>query len=358
MSTSTHPDPSRPRVLVLGAGYAGLMAALRAADAAAVTVVAPTDAFTERVRQHERAAGRPGAALPLAPLLARRAVTHVRASATGIDTARRTVTTDDGGVHHYDRLVYALGSRTRGVAGGHDGRVFTAETAAALDARLAEGSGRVVVVGGGATGVETAAELAGRPGWTVGLTTAGVVGPSLSPRGRTHVRTVLDRLGVDVTQGVAVAPGDVDADVVVWTASLAASTGLAADAGLQVGADGRLVVDAFLRSASHPDVYAAGDAAAAWSPAAGPLRMACATALPTGTRAGRNVAAELAGREPAPLRFRYHVQCLSLGRDDGLVQQVGPDDTPGGVVVTGRVAALLKEQVVRSTVRALRLAAR
>ncbi|MBB2923517.1 FAD-dependent oxidoreductase [Cellulomonas cellasea] len=358
MHTSNQNDPSRPRVVVLGAGYAGLTAALRAAAGAAVTVVSPTSELTERVRQHELAAGRPSISHPLAPLLAPQGVEHVPARATSIDTARRTVTTDDGRVHPYDRLVYALGSRTRGPAGDGDGRVFTSETAAYARKRLADGPGKVVVVGGGATGIETATELAERTGWAVELHTAGTVGPSLSARGRAHVRTVLDRLGVGLTEGVTVAPGDIDADVVVWNASLVAATELAADAGLRIGADGRIVVDELLRSVSHPDVYAAGDAAGAWSAGAGTLRMACATALPTGARAGRNVAAELAGRDPAPLRFRYRVQCLSLGREDGLVQVVGRDDSPRDVVLTGRPAAAVKEQVVRSTVRTVRWAAR
>ncbi|TCK20789.1 NAD(P)/FAD-dependent oxidoreductase [Pseudonocardia endophytica] len=345
------------RVLVLGAGYGGLMAALRAADTAAVTLVDPSSDFTERVRGHELAAGGTRITHELAPLLRRKGVTHVAARATGIDLDSRTVRTDDGAEHPYDRLVYALGSRTRD-PGGHDGRVFTPETATYLHKRLADGPGRLVVVGGGLTGIETAAELAERSGWRVGLTTAGEVGPSLSGKGRAHVRDVLGRLGVDLREGAEVTPADADTDVVVWTASMSPATELASRAGLTLGADGRIVVDEYLRSVSHPDVYAAGDAAAAWSPDAGALRMACATALPAGTRAGRNAAAELSGGRARPLRYRYQLQCLSLGRHDGLVQRVRGDDSPTDLVVRGRLAATVKEQIVLSTVRVLRMAAR
>jgi hypothetical protein len=62
------------------------------------------------------------------------------------------------------------------------------------------------------------------------------------------------------------------------------------------------------------------------------------------------MAAELAGREPRPLRFRYVSQCISLGRRDGLVQFVHADDTPREAVLTGRLAALYKEAIVRGTV--------
>ncbi|MBW0093445.1 FAD-dependent oxidoreductase [Pseudonocardia sp. KRD-184] len=350
------------RVLVLGAGYGGLMAALRAADHAPVTLVDPSSEFTERVRQHELAAGRTSIGHPLAPLLARKGVRHVPARATALDTRRRTVTTNSGEELRYDRLVYALGSRTRGAdvdsTGGDDGRVFTSETAAHLHERLQDGRGRLTVVGGGATGIETASEIAELTDWEVELVTAGQVGPSLSDKGRAHVRQVLRALGVTLREGPAVTPADLDADAVVWNASLQPTTEPATAAGILLGADGRITVDEHLRSVSHPEVFAAGDAAGAWTPDAGALRMACATALPVGTRAGRNAAADLTGGEVRPLRFRYQAQVLSLGRHDGLVQKVRRDDSPTDLVVTGRLAALAKEQVVRSTVRALRIAAR
>jgi NADH dehydrogenase len=99
-------------------------------------------------------------------------------------------------------------------------------------------------------------------------------------------------------------------------------------------------------------------AAGARTEAAGDLRMACATAIPLGLRAGKNVVADLRGEEPKPLSFRYYAQVMSLSRRDGLVQLVRADDSPKDQIVTGRKAAFLKEQVVRSTVRSLRLAAR
>ena len=108
----------------------------------------------------------------------------------------------------------------------------------------------------------------------------------------------------------------------------------------------------------NPGIYAAGDAAASASPAAGRLRMACATSLPTGAYAAGAVLADLRGEEPAPLGFRFSLQRISLGRRDGLVQLVHADDSPRRQIITGRAAAVAKEQVVRSTVRALRLAVR
>ncbi|MGI8448833.1 MAG: FAD-dependent oxidoreductase, partial [Streptosporangiaceae bacterium] len=278
---------------------------------------------------------------------------------TALVPGAREIRTDDGQVLRYDRLVYALGSRTAGPAATPAGHVFTPEAASDLHKRLLDGPGSLAVVGGGLTGIELAAEIAEtQPRWAVRLVTTGPVGPGLSSPGRDHVRRVLTARGVGLDEGHHVAgPGEVGADVVVWAASMTARTELAAAAGLAMTGD-RISVGPALRSVSHPGIYAAGDAAASASPAAGRLRMACATALPAGAHAARAVLADLRGGEAPPLRFRFHIQCISLGRRDGLVQRVHADDSPRRQILTGRPAAAVKEQVVHSTVRTLRLAVR
>ncbi|MGW7492014.1 NAD(P)/FAD-dependent oxidoreductase [Streptomyces sp. NPDC054786] len=359
----------RLRVVVLGGGYAGTMAALRLAPYARVTLVDPGDRFTERVRLHELAAGRPEVDHSRAAMLRGTGIEHLAARATALDPGARAVHTDCGRTLLYDRLVYALGSHTDLRGAGHAGagdrapweRAFTAESAAALHKRLRDGPGALAVVGGGLTGIEMAAEIAeAHPGWQVRLLTGGEIGGGLSARGRAHVRTVLGRLQVRVEEGRRVAGGDaVDADAVLWTGAMAAAGGLARDAGLDTDpVTGRILVDAALRSASHPDIYAAGDAAAARTPRAGALRMSCATALPTGSHVAGAIIAESRGTEPRPLSYGFFVQCVSLGRHDGLIQSVRGDDTPRELVLTGRPAARVKEQVVRNAVRVLRLAAR
>ncbi|UUN28429.1 NAD(P)/FAD-dependent oxidoreductase [Streptomyces sp. FIT100] len=357
MTTTNHTEHPL-QVLVLGAGYAGLMAALRLAPHARVTLIDPSDRFTERVRLHELAAGRPDVTHPLSRFLRSTGVSHITARATAIDPVAREVTTDDGRRLPYDRLVYALGSRTAAVHAGE--RAHTPESAAALNKRLQDGPGSLAVVGGGLTGIELATELAeSHPEWTVRLHSAGDIGEGLSARGRDHVRTVLGARGVRIEEGRRVTHADeLDADAVVWAASMTPNSELAADAGLALDPSGRIAVDDALRSASHPEIYVAGDAAAAGSRKAGTLRMACATAIPTGAHAAASAIAESRGREPRPLDFRFFAQCVSLGRHDGLIQPVHADDTPHPRVLTGRPAALTKEQVVRSTVRFLSVVGR
>jgi NADH dehydrogenase FAD-containing subunit len=111
-----------------------------------------------------------------------------------------------------------------------------------------------------------------------------------------------------------------------------------------------MIVDETLRSVSHPEVYAVGDAAAARRPDGQELRMACATGLPAAIQGVGALADRMAGREPKPLQFRYFNQCISLGRRDGLIQFVRADDSPVEAVLTGRLAALYKENIVRGTI--------
>ncbi|WP_434594019.1 NAD(P)/FAD-dependent oxidoreductase [Streptomyces sp. A5-4] len=339
------------QIVVLGAGYAGLMAALRLAPHHHVTLVDSNAGFSERVRLHELAAGhRESVAHPFTGLLHGTGIRHVATYATAIDLAAHQVTTADDRHIPYDRLVYALGSHTPTPGGS---RAHTAATASSLRKRLLKGPGKLIVVGGGLTGIEMAAELAeAYPRWQVGLVTAGLVGAGLSDRGRAHIRTTLTTLGVHVEEGRRVTSADtIDADAVVWAAAMIANTQLAATAGLAVDDADRVRTDPALRSLSHPEVLAAGDCAAGH-------RMACATALPTGAHAAATVLAEARGQEPDALRLRLVVQCISLGRQDGLIQFVRPDDSPRVRILTGRSAAWVKERVVRSTVRSLQLAAK
>ncbi|MEV0402962.1 FAD-dependent oxidoreductase [Actinoallomurus sp. NPDC050550] len=358
------------RILVLGAGYAGLVAAGLTArhQDARVTLVNARDRFVERVRLHQVATGQRIRTRPIAELLDGKPVDFVVGRVTAIDAVGREVELDDGRRLGYDTLVYALGSGSNaGAVPGaveHGYPLATAEDAERLRERLAA-DGTVAVVGGGLTGIEAAAELGEtRSRGTVRLVTADRLGPALSERGREHLRRVFARLGVDVREntrvaevcadGLSLADGEkVPADIVVWAAGFRVSA-LARDAGFAVDEQGRMFVDSALRSVSHPEVYAIGDAAVLRRPDGHELRMACATALPSARQVARAVGDDLAGREPGPFKFRYVNQCISLGRRDALVQYVRADDSPVELVLTGRIAALYKEVIVRGAFAAQR----
>lgn len=366
-------------IVVLGAGYAGLVAAkrtaarLRSADVH-ITLVNAVDHFVERVRLHQLAAGQRLTNLPLANLLTNTGIDLMVARAIGIDLHERRVRLDTAPYDlAYDTLVYALGSGPDVSTPGVREHAYTlADTASALhlDAHLRslKPSSAVAVVGGGLTGIETAAELAAaHPSLRVTLLTSSAVGGWLSAKARGHLRTGLRRLGVEtredarvleVTEGGFLFDGaggerELATHAVVWTAGFAVPN-LARAAGLAVDERGRMEVDAFLRSVSHRDVYGIGDAAAARAPS-GKSRMSCQTGLPMGLHAGDVISTLVTGRQPRPARIRHVWQNISLGRHDGVSQFTRADDTViDGAVLTGRASARFKEAITRGTVFAMR----
>jgi NADH dehydrogenase FAD-containing subunit len=135
----------------------------------------------------------------------------------------------------------------------------------------------------------------------------------------------------------------VQADVTVWCGGFTVPK-LASDAGLAVNEHGRMLVDPTLRSVSHPEVYAVGDAAAV-------AAYGCRSGGFTGPYVADTIACRLAGRTPKPFRFRYIHQCISLGRRRGLIQFVrGADESPKWMILRGRTAASYKEIVSSSAI--------
>ncbi len=133
----------------------------------------------------------------------------------------------------------------------------------------------------------------------------------------------------------------------MWTAGFAVHP-IAAATTLEVTAAGQIVVDETMRSVSHPDVYAIGDAAFAPGGSGTPLRMSCASGVPTAHLAADAIAARLTGRELPQNKIGYSAQCISLGRNDAVVQWVTPDDQPKPSALTGKAAVRLKELICKA----------
>ncbi|MEW1588483.1 FAD-dependent oxidoreductase [Micromonospora vinacea] len=359
------------RIVVLGAGYAGAMAAGRLAkrlhaDDTEITVVNADTDFVERVRMHQLATGQDLKRRPLSQVYAGTAVKPRLARVTAVDVDRRTVAlADDDGTDEiaYDTLVYALGSVTadHGVPGVAEHAYDIAGRASALRLRdrlahLAAG-GTVLVVGGGLTGLEAVTEIAeARPDLDVALAARGGLGDWLNGRARQHLRGVCDRLGITVHEhtdiarveaaGAVTRDGrEIPAQVTVWTTGFAVHP-IAAATTLAVAETGQIVVDETMRSVTHPEVYAVGDAAIAAGPGGKPLRMSCASGIPMAWQAADAIAARLTGRAKFPKApLRYFNQCISLGRRDGIIQYVTADDRARPAQLTGKLAARYKEFV-------------
>lgn len=378
------------RIVVIGAGYTGATAAGRLAkrlhsDDVAITLVNTEPDFVERVRLHQLAVGQSLKPRPFSEMFAGTGVALKLGRVTGVDADRRTVrvVAVDGaaeaqGLGHeglgyeepayeeleYDTLVYALGSgwNDHGVPGTaeHAYEIASRPGALRLRERLAGlGAGQpVVVVGGGLTGVEAATEIAeARPDLAVALAVRGGLGDWLSPKGRRHLRKVVDNLGITVHEETAVAAVEADhvttvdgavvpAAVTVWTAGFAVHP-IAQATTLEVNGTGQIVVDRSMRSVSHPEVYAIGDAAMVMGPGDKPLRMSCASGVPTAWQAADAIAARLTGAKVPTTPVRYFNQCISLGRKEGLIQYVTADDRAVSAALTGRLAAVYKELICK-----------
>jgi NADH dehydrogenase len=353
------------RVVVIGGGYAGVMAANRLTPHTVVTLVNPRPDFVERIRLHQLAVGNDDAVAAFSDVLTTE-VQLVVDDATRIDTRTRGVELAGGETLGYDYLIYAVGS-TGTVSSAVPGAAEFAypiselEQAQRLADRLAEvpAPAPIVVVGGGLTGIEGAAEFA-EAGRRVTLVTD-ALGPTLSRGARRSVARRLNRLGVALLDQHRVARVDADrvvlgdgrelpAAVTVWTAGFGVP-GLAAASGLTTDEVGRLITDETLTSIDDPRVVGAGDAV---SPSGLPYRMSCQAAIPMGARAAETVLARMSGASPDAVGHGMAAQCLSLGRRRGLFQVNTIDDRARRLYIGGRTGALIKEQVCRMTIKWLR----
>ncbi|OBA35844.1 dehydrogenase [Rhodococcus sp. 852002-51564_SCH6189132-a] len=357
-------------MVVVGAGYAGVMAANRLLaehPEVAVTVVNPRPVFVERVRLHQVAAGSGTATHELSDLLHPRVTLHV---GTAVRIEPYAVSLADGTVLPCDAVVYAVGSTTGSGAIPGAEKAFSVadlDSATALrDALLeADDHASVVVIGGGLTGLETVTELAqSHPRHTLVL--VGDPGAALPVNTQRYIRHRLDELGVQVRSGTRVARIDdgsvvlddgseIPATLVVRTAGFSVPD-LARRSGLPVDDDGRLRVRDTLQAVDGSPIVGVGDAVVV--DGNDHLRMSCQAAMPLGIHGADTVWQLLQGREPAPLSLGFVTTCISLGRDRGVVQLSARDDTPSRWALRGRLAAPVKEAVVRGTIHTMQLQAR
>ena len=360
------------RILVLGGGFAGLWSALSAARArqefgaeCEIVLVNDTPFHSIRVRNYE--ADLSDTRVPLDEVLGPVGVRRIEAEVTAIDVARRRVACGNETVS-YDRLVFALGSRLArpsipGLA-QHGFDVDTHAGAMRLNAHIAALGNRpvstVLVVGGGLTGIEAAAEMPGK------LRSAGVGSPRViladhasrigSDMGEGAVPVIeqaLEALGVERRGGVSVVAVDADgvtldggeriaADAVVWCAGMRANA-LSAAFPVERDRAGRLPVEPTLKVKGLAAEFAAGDVAWFLIDGTHPCVMSCQHGRPMGRFAGHNAVCDLLGKPMLPLAIGWYTTILDLGPWGALYTE-GWDRK---VVSTGMAAKQTKEIINR-----------
>jgi NADH:ubiquinone reductase (H+-translocating) len=369
LRTAAAPAPTRPHVVIVGAGFGGLEAAKALARAPVdVTVIDRVNhhCFQPLLYQVATAALSPAdIAWPIRSILSRQANARVvMAAVTGIDAAAKEVSTDRTAPFHYDFLVIATGATHSYF--GHDAwepfapglkriedateirrRLLRAFEAAELSEDEAERRRLMnfIVVGGGPTGVELAgacAEVAryvlSRDFRRIDPRTSRILlieaGPRILPSFpedlARYARDALERMGVEVLTSTAVAQCDemgvatadgrrFDGATIVWAAGVMAAP--AAD-WLRAPHDkaGRVAVAPDLTIPGAAEVYAIGDVAQVARRDGRPVPGIAPAAKQMGRYAGRAIASRVAGRPaPGPFRYRHYGDLATIGRRAAIV---------------------------------------
>ena len=362
------------RVLVLGGGFAGLWSALSAARArdefgaeCEIVLVNDTPFHSIRVRNYE--ADLSDTRVPLDEVLGPVGVNRIEAEVTEIDVAQRRVTCGSETVP-YERLVFALGSRLArppipGLA-EHGFDVDTYAGAMRLNAHIAalgKKPSTVLVVGGGLTGIEAAAEMPSK------LRAAGVetprviladhaarIGSDMGEGAVPVIEQALESLGVERRGGVSVIAVDaagvtldggarIAADTVVWCAGMRAHP-LTAQFPVERDRAGRLPVEPTLKIKGLSAEFAAGDVASFLIDGTHSCVMSCQHGRPMGRFAGYNAVCDLLGKPMLPLEIAWYTTILDLGPWGALYTE----GWNRKLVSTGTAAKKTKETINRQRI--------
>jgi len=370
-------------VVILGAGYAGLTCAVRLAGRTKkqrlrIALVSEGEFFLERLRLHEGLA-EPGlvlaARLPrLRDFMAGSGYVFIQGEVREIDRAERRVrldTSDGARLLSYGHLVIALGSRAFTTTPGADRHAYVLDAAGPraqpeLKRRLASldmPEPRIVVVGGGATGIEVAAELVQVRSAHVTILEAGNFASFATSAVKKRLAEAVDRAGVVVRNHVRVeaveldrvvtSTGDIPCDVCVWCAGFAGQPVVRAT-GFEMDAAGRIRVDPYLRALDNPFVFAAGDACIPVEWCGAPPRMSAFFALTTGAHIANTIARMHAGKRPRPFGFWTYGQAIAVG-PEGVGFATIPYDRQIGPIYRKRTALLIRSFFVWLLVRLIGL---
>jgi len=376
-------ESARPRVVVLGGGFAGIGAARELKDADVDVVV---------IDKHDYHTFQPLLYQVATDLLPPSTVGHAlrglfneqpnarvhKTAVTGVDLAKREVQLADMPPLAYDYLVLGLGAEVNffGVEGAaeHAFPLYTLPDAVRLKEHILEnweaadkdetliedGGVNVVVVGGGPTGVESAGAVAElyrslfvKDYPDIPQEKARIVlveaGPEIFAMFKTKLRTyaekALEKRGVEIQTGeivesitatrVTLKSGTViPAHTLIWGAGLQANA-LVKSLGIELEKGNRVPAEPDLSIAGHPEVFAVGDIGWITDTKKGQvLPQLGSVALETGKLAGENIARLVEGKETKPFEYFDKGTMATIGRGAAVIQM------PRGRTMTGKAASL------------------
>ena len=315
-------------VLVVGGGYAGLHAARAAQQSGAHSTIVDLSGRHDFVTRLAAVAGGASPIRDASCDLKQFGHDVIVGEMAGI--ADGIITLDDGRRIEAGAVVVTAGARPSrpdipGVELAMPLR--TADDALAIRARIA-GETDVLIIGGGATGVQLAGAIAHEHGdVTVRLVESDdrLLAALDSDLGAGAARILRDRhvivaLGAavdEITPDGAVVDGDHHEGIVIWAGGFdPCASGL----GVKLDDAGRIVVDEFLRIDGMERTFAAGDVAAHRDDDGDPLAMSAQIAVQAGSAAGENAGRLLAGKELEAASLEQRGWVIDLSGQRGLAQ--------------------------------------
>lgn len=363
-------EKSRKKILIIGAGFAGVRCALDLSHAdfhrknVQITLVNPYPHFEYHAMLYRVLTGTSPLeeCIPLRDIFGnKRRVTVENDTIEDIDFSKKVAAGRTGAKYPYDYCLLALGSETdhMGIEGlaDYSFSLKSVRDALRLKAHLHElFSPHIIVVGGGLSGVEIAASLVSymnvlrrnhsieKPVFSVDLVSSSpVLVPALSEEISEAVESRLKQLGVNIYSGRRVMKEEVDevymkdmrikTKTVIWAAGVKGNS-LYRTWGLPVDSKGRVLVDDYLAPVKtnyqeRSNVFVAGDGAAVEGSGT------AYAALDQGSCVAENIIRDISGNSMRKYFPEVHPVAVPLGEKWAAVHF-------GGINIYGRVGWWIK----------------
>lgn len=357
----------KPKIIILGAGYAGIMAANRLdkqLDEVEIILISESNIFQERIRNHETTVQEKRKNYQIKDLLRTR-VKFLQVRITKIFPNEKSVLLEGKSEPlFYDYLILCLGSTGIQKKFNFEHSIQSQEAVSKfLKDSKQKDIQNLCIIGGGLTGIEMATEWKHyHPHSSVTIVDRNEWGTSFSKKAKEYLQSYLFQNQIQILDNIKIET--ISAKEIIFQNQTKLSfdvllnccgfhcSPLPKQAGFPTNERNQVYVDPFLRAIGHPEVFVAGDLAYLENSY---LRMGCVTALPMGAYIADHLADLIQGKNISPFLFQFFGRCISLGRNEGLIQFTYNDDKPKEKIIKGKWGARIKEMVNRFTIFSLKM---
>jgi len=353
------------QVVILGAGYGGLMTALKLEEKTRniedinIVLVDRNDFHQYLHLSYEIVTGVKKASdltIPLKELLDKTKIQFHQANVEHIDLANKIVETSNGNLP-YSELVIALGSEPHffSIKGAENAFcVCSVESAEIIKdeirrLRAEKPDAKIVVGGGGFTGVELAGEIADELKCCVTIIeAASMLLPAWgNPEFSDKVATVLDEMGSNLIFNKSIVElkpdhavlndgSKIEFSLFIWTAGVQGSH-ILNESGLKIGKNNRATINEYCEAVDFPGVYVVGDCALVIDSNTGEILPQCIEiALQQADNVAKNVYADIAGAQKTIYVPKFSGLILTVGERYGIGKVAG-------IKVEGKIALMAKK---------------